>query len=222
MKSVLTKHQKRTHTKVFTENGIQCMIKVELRFDDECGNGHNTFAITADLYERGKQGGYKWFAGGCCHDEIVKHFPEFKHLIKWHGCTTEGPLHYIANTLYHAGDRDCHGLRKGEFKHHLSRGQYQAGGVEGVPCWELRLPEGFEKEIYSNECPNPVILHWQPYGRIGEGKERELDYARSSAIWPDATDEQLTSDNLEQMLKDRLPALMEEFKTVIESLGFVY
>ena len=66
--------------------------RVVLRFDDRCGNGHNTFSITVDAQH----------FGGCMHAEIAEVFPEYAHLIKWHLVSTDGPLHYIANTLFHA------------------------------------------------------------------------------------------------------------------------
>lgn len=53
-------------------------------------------------------------------------------------------------------------------------------------------------------------------------KEANLDYARSSAVWPDATDEDLLAPGLEERLQARLPRLMEEFRAAVEALGFVY
>lgn len=41
-------------------------------------------------------------SGGCIHDEVAKHFPELAHLIKWHLSSTDGPMHYVANTVYWA------------------------------------------------------------------------------------------------------------------------
>ena len=49
-----------------------------------------------------------------------------------------------------------------------------------------------------------------------------LNAARSCAIWPDATDEELTSPGLEDRLMARLPGLMEDFREAVESLGFTY
>jgi hypothetical protein len=57
---------------------------------------------------------------------------------------------------------------------------------------------------------------------VGEGKERELDAARRSAIWPEATDEELMDERLRGRLEDRLPALMAEFQRDIEAFGFTY
>ena len=53
---------------------------------------------------------------------------------------------------------------------------------------------------------------------IGEGKEPDLAAARRAAIWPDAELADFTREKLEA----RLPALMNEFKRDIESLGFTY
>lgn len=83
-------------------------IRAEIRFDDSCGNGHNTFAITAEV-RRPKARDCD--ACGCLHDDIAAVFPELAPLIKWHLVSTDGPMHYPANALYHAGDRDCDGLR---------------------------------------------------------------------------------------------------------------
>jgi len=86
-------------------------FKVELQFDDTCGNGHCTFSITG---EEGRIGARDCDSCGCLHDEIAQRFPQLAKYIKWHSVSTDGPMHYIQNTLYFAGDRDCHGRRKGE------------------------------------------------------------------------------------------------------------
>src|SRR5688572_28642138 len=102
--SVLVKRQKKTFGPVFyTERGLRYRIKAEVRHDDECGNGHNSFSITAEIDCRD---GNRWREdrGGCCHDEVAKHFPELAPLIKWHLVSTDGPMHYIANTIYWTDD----------------------------------------------------------------------------------------------------------------------
>jgi len=127
-------------------------IIVWLRFDDECGNGHNTFSITADIYEAGRRGDKNIIACGCVHNEIAYAFPALAPFTKWHLCSTDGPLYYLQNTLFHV-------------------------------------------------------------------ENGELDNARNTAIWPDAPSlESFT----EETLLERLPALMEEFKAAMESLGFEY
>jgi hypothetical protein len=127
-------------------------IIVDVRFDDRCGNGHNTFAITGSIYKAGRRSDNSTIVCGCIHDDIYKHFPELRGLIKWHLVSSDGPMHYIANTLYHA-------------------------------------------------------------------KNGALSYAQSSAVWSDATLEQLNNKDL---LVARLPSLMAEFKIAVESLCMEY
>ena len=146
--SVLTKHQvKQFGPKQIEYFGEPCQITAQVRYDDQCGNGHNSFAITGDI-RRGRNE----IAGGMLHDEIAEAFPELAPYLKWHLCSSDGPMHYIANTVY-----------------------------------------------------------WV--------KEGNLDFARSTAIWPEATGEQLADVDA---LTARLPELLAEFQKAVESLGFTY
>jgi hypothetical protein len=72
-------------------------VFVNVRYDDTCKNGHNSFAITVDIYENGRDVG-----GGCQHELVAKLMPELAHMIKWHLTSTDGPLHYVANSMYWA------------------------------------------------------------------------------------------------------------------------
>lgn len=89
--SVLTPKQVKTFTKSF--DGYR--LDVSVRFDDSCKNGHNSFGITSDLYK-----GTRLDSCGCQHELVSKHFPELRKYIKWHLTSTDGPMHYIANTMY--------------------------------------------------------------------------------------------------------------------------
>ena len=203
--SVLTKNQKKTFSKDLPDNQ---KIIAEVRFDDDCGNGHNTFSITGSIYE-GKS--REPIMCGCIHDEIREHFPELAPFIKFHLCSTDGPLHYLANTLYLAGDTDHWGLKKGEIQH-------LKGGKSQKPMW--KLPYIKSEWVHSDEKPpTPEPIDWEPVTRIGEGIEPDLEGARSVAIWEDATLEQLQDG---EALAERLPALLDEFRKAVESLGFTY
>lgn len=164
--SKLTKNQKRHWRVEFEEDGRPYVLVAKVRHDDECGNGHNTFSVTATLYgpdripgertTKNAAGRTLWMCGGgCMHDDVARRIPELAPFIKWHMVGTDGPMHYVANTRYHADNGD-------------------------------------------------------------------LAAARVCAVWPDATDEELTAPGLEDRLMARLPALMAEFKAAVESLGFVY
>ena len=251
-------------------------LQVEIRFDDSCKNGHQTFAITATGWELR---GPRWVEsfGGCCHEEIARRFPELQPLIKWHLVSTDGPMHYLANTTYQAGNRDYNGRLAGEpcqwkegvvfdkvpIVHELSsklskflqehsplvraqafdfevirmdhgdrgqQGKYQYnpkftfGGF--AKAWH-ECPFDTEEEamnfLYALSMCNPQFVKVPT--AYSEGKARELDHARSSAVWPEATDEELSvsKDELIVKLKARLPALMADFEDAMtKNCGFIY
>lgn len=183
-------------------------LTVHVRFDDECKNGHETFSMTADFAI-----GRHIESCGCLHEDIARAFPKLAHLIKWHLTSTDGPMHYLANTKHLAGNRDCHGLLAGEFKHFQK---------DGKPLWHI--PRTTHADIAADACPEPLQLAYQPYGFTGEGKTRELAAARNSAVWPDATDEELCQEPalLEAALRARLPALLAALKADILAAGFLW
>lgn len=225
--SILTKKQTKIYgPKIYTENETTYKLTATVRYDDSCGNGHNTFSITGAQYYKDNRGIWREDSFGCLHDIIAKHFPELAPFIKWHLTSSDGPLHDIINTIYLAEDKDCWGLRKGERRQIVN-------GRTRKPSWELvaihratgeTIPlYKLDKNMDSDTIPAcEYDLIWQSWDMIGEGKERELDKARNAAIWPDATDEELTSPGLQERLEARLPGLMQEFKKAIEELGFTY
>ena len=48
--SILVKEQFETYKKIFKENNINHRIVCKVRYDDECGNGNNSFSITGTIY----------------------------------------------------------------------------------------------------------------------------------------------------------------------------
>lgn len=260
-----------TEARPISGYGEGATIRAELRFDDNPRNGHNTFAMTADI--KGPRG--VWLAGGCCHDEIAKAFPELATLIRWHLVSTDGPMHYVANTVYLAGDRDYNGKRLGEVSatetvvrfgdnpishklkkkflaflqsaaEHNGRGRfdfevipvpYVTKGGRDYDFAPKYTYGGFAAEWHT--CPfdterealeflgalqrcNPhfetVATAW------GKGKARELDAARRVAVWPEASDAELSAEPeaLKAALLARLPALLAAFRADVESAGFMW
>lgn len=84
-------------SKVYQKDGNTYRITVCASLDDDCHNKHCDFSITADIRENGKE-----YMGGCCHEEIVKQFPELKKFIPLHICAHEGtPMYPVENGIYH-------------------------------------------------------------------------------------------------------------------------
>lgn len=206
MNNILTKHQTKTYgPKFYTEDGRKYSITATVRYDDSCGNGHNSFAITGEIKCNGR-----FEAGGCLHEEIAKRFPILAPYIRYHSMSSEGPLHYISNTRDHVS-------------HHspLYAWVYYNGGHDplGIEKQTERLL-GYVKAEQAKQAEGKpgYRVDWD----MNTAKKQDLDAARSCAVWPDATDEDLTAPGLEERLKARLPQLMQEFKTAVESLGFIY
>ena len=79
---------------------VRAQMAVNIRHDDQCNNGRNSFSVTAEIFVPGFR---NIEAGGQLTDEVRALFPELAPLLRWHLCDTHGPLHYIANTLYWLG-----------------------------------------------------------------------------------------------------------------------
>jgi len=225
--SKLTKKQVKTYSAEWQDGAATMRLIAKVRHDDECGNGHNSFAITADLYDSRVRRERGLVSCGCLHDDIEKHIPELSPYLKWHLTSTDGPMHYVANTMYHASPKDCNGLLKGEFRSFKYEVQ-----VNGEAVYASRVFYSFRNWLHRDEARAQADAHLELIrpelrpeiirvgdGAPSEGKEPNLEHARSSAVWPDATLEQLSN---KQALLDRLPDLMAEFQSDVESLGLVY
>jgi len=203
--SILTKNQTRLFRK--TADNLDMIVKV--RHDDQCGNGHNTFSITMDAWTAGKpRNDSNYVMGGCCHDEVARHFPKLAHLIQWHLCSTDGPMHYIANTLYHAKE-----ISKHQDKFHT----YLTDGELGIRKTSLGIFSAAQVEAIRAKygAENIDTKEWFS----GMAKTADFNAARRSACWPDATESQLTD---EKALNDRLPEMLEAFRVDVQTIGLVF
>jgi hypothetical protein len=246
--------------------GLGAALSVDVRFDDNCKNGHNSFAITGEVRVPGRRG---IVAGGCLHDDIEQVFPELAHLIQWHLCDTSGPMHYLANATYFAGDADCNGKRAGEpdawgygyrfdtspvvtevpksffdfIESRRGTGEFYVSAVahgpyDGTYKFKPKFTiTGFTEKWH--ECPfdseSAAVDFAQALNKhhvtpvkfatsYSEGKARELDKARSVAVWPDASDAELSvpKEELTEALKARLPALLARMRSDVEAAGFLW
>ena len=239
---------------------------INIRHDDNCGNGHNSFSITGDLYKAGKRGDRNLIMCGCIHDDIALLAPEYIPLIKWHLCSTDEPMHYVANTLYHARECDTANKQPGEaikwetvlkfadFPITFTPGKKFIDWLQTLENYDLEImavhhkdnnkPGEYQfKPKYTflpfeadtwHACPFDTerealefleaLQHHKPrFEQVptawAQAVEPNLEAARSYAIWPDATLEQLQD---ETVLLERLPELMADFKQAVESIGFTY
>ena len=88
-------------SKNYNKDGVQYRIKFELSLDDDCKNKVYEFSLTGQIEEQRKNGRWVDFAGGCIHEEILKHFPELEPFAKLHLCNYLGqPMYSIENGFY--------------------------------------------------------------------------------------------------------------------------
>ncbi len=214
--TTVVKRQTKTYgPRVYTQDGQTYKLTATVRYDDECNNGHNSFAITGAQYRKNGNGSWSEDSFGCLHDDIAKHFPELAPLLKWHLTSSDGPMYYIENTVYHADehgptmayvyfDDPAHGITKQCMKYCTLE---EAQEMCLIPSNTFNYVSGAGYRLERDEKTT---------------KTRNLAHARSCAVWPDATDEELTAPGLKERLEARLPQLLAEFRQAVESLGFTY
>lgn len=102
MKTITTtaaRAEKKTNSLIYKASkliGNHERLNVKIRLNDECKNGHQDFAITGQIIKNNRV--ESW---GCLHDDILKHFPEFKQFILLHGRDFTGaPTYAIENSYY--------------------------------------------------------------------------------------------------------------------------
>lgn len=94
-------------TKIYVEDGITYKMNVRISLGDCCKNGVCDWSITADIYEKRRNGRYVFCSSGCCHDEILEYFPEFKRFVDLHLCNHYGqPMYPVENGVYHLVNSD--------------------------------------------------------------------------------------------------------------------
>lgn len=94
-------------TKYYVENGITYQMDVRISLGDCCKNGVCDWSITADIYEKRRNGRYVFCLNGCCHDEILEYFPEFKRFVDLHLCNHYGqPMYPVEDGVYHLVNSD--------------------------------------------------------------------------------------------------------------------
>lgn len=91
-----------TVSKRYIQAGTTFKINVKILLADDCKNNICDWSITADIYEQRKNGCFVWCTGGCCHEEILKHFPQFKMFVELHLSNHYGaPMYPVENGFYH-------------------------------------------------------------------------------------------------------------------------
>lgn len=151
-------------------------VKVEYGFSQH-GNQAPYFSITGEVYTTYKDSDRLTLDScGCVHEDIARLAPELAKYIKWHLCSTESPMHYHANALYHASDKDCWGKRKGEPTRWVDTVKF-----DKVPI-QHRISNKLSKYLEEvKEKEGSYMYHFRalavPYGPSKSGEHKYRDKA---------------------------------------------
>lgn len=207
----------KTNKKIITGKNKFCNYEFEIGFT-YFENQAPYFSITGQTWELGKPRSDKYMIS-CGALSLKDYIPELAYLDKYHLMSFEGPMHYIANSLYFASNKDYNNLLKGEKKQIINQ-------ETGLPYWSLVAIDKntgeeidlykIDKQVESKDKPScQYFLDFRPWCKIGEGKEPDLEAARASAIWPEAS----LDDFTEEKLLKRLPDLIKQFKADLLKAG---
>lgn len=109
----------KTYEDVSDSRVIQAHVKVE-----KIGKQEPYFSVTYSEYERDSPQApageeritrrgqrYVMCSGGSSRERITKHFPHLKQAVRFHLCSSSGPMHYVDNSWFHM-QRGDHGAAK--------------------------------------------------------------------------------------------------------------
>lgn len=133
-------------------NNSQANCEIKVRLNDDCGNGHEDFAITAYFWTVGKERTDRnWEMGGCCHDEILKIRPDLAPFVALHLSDSLGaPMYAVENGFYHLRNSE-----KGVFMSYMrlkdeNEFQYFNAAEDKAHFWYLltksKVPARWKKE----------------------------------------------------------------------------
>lgn len=144
-------------------------MNVKISLDDCCKNNICNWSITAEIYEKRKNGRFVCSSVGCQHEEILKQFPHFKMFVDLHLSNHYGmPIYPVENGFYHIKnssketainylritEKEYNLLNQAEDKQYFKYLLYMLGIVER---WKIESNEALKKleELTGQTWGNP-------------------------------------------------------------------
>lgn len=162
-----------TVSKRYIQAGTTFEINVKILLADDCKNNICDWSITADIYEQRKNGRFVWCAGGCCHEEILKRFPQFKMFVDLHLSNHYGtPMYPVENGFYHiTNSSKAYEKKRAEIINDCKKKQQKAENEKRVMLAVLDAGLSVCNVIYYDHS-NELVFNWKDY----ETKVTENDF----------------------------------------------
>lgn len=163
----------------YTEGGKSMQLSVAGGLHYIKGNKAPCFSVTATLYENRRD-----VAGGCMHEDVLRHFPDLADLVALHLSSIDGaPMYGVENGFYHLA-----GAVPGAFGK-----QYHAGNSERhFPKAEIDPAKPWSTTDYRFPTHEEALQSFADYVRVPIEEARDIR-ARVVAVY-DAEYEALGPD----------------------------
>ena len=92
-----------TPWKTYSEGGRRHRIRATYGMDYGFARRNNQephFSLTGEIEEQARNNRWMKASSGRLHDELVKHFRQFREIAHWHWTSPAGPMHYLANAQH--------------------------------------------------------------------------------------------------------------------------
>lgn len=177
----------KTNNMVYTAERNNVVVKI--RLNDEWKNGHNDFAITGMVYNGSGRRERDMISCGCCHEEILKEFPEFDIFVRLHLSDSKGvPTRGINNSFYYLRTGKIERLKKDlrctdeqlEILKHCTEKYYFQYMIEKLLLpfqWENEAKEAIsmlEKLTGNTFIDDSIKLNYTPLSEDQNEKIRKL------------------------------------------------
>lgn len=163
-----------TVSKRYIQAGTTFKINVKILLADDCKNNICDWSITADIYEQRKNGRFVWCAGGCCHEEILKRFPQFKMFVDLHLSNRINDGYYRPEAVQARKDeekRKAYEKKRAEIINDCKKKQQKAENEKRVMLAVLDAGLSVNNVIYYDHS-NELVFNWKDY----ETKVTENDF----------------------------------------------
>lgn len=187
-----------TASKFFVEGKTQYKIIAKVSLNDDCKNGIYDFSVTADTYQKKLNGQFYNVSGGCQHEEILKHFPDYyKMFVSLHLCNHYGqPMYPVANGFYHMknsskevcmdylriSENEYKLLKIAEDEKYFKYLLFKSGIVKR---WNKEAKQAILKlqELTGNEWENPYKEGERFYLTQTEGEKEEIELLKKAGYY---------------------------------------